>query len=585
LKRVTRILAIILLIVSGFTIVNPQTRAQGTNSWTSTASMNSPRADHTATMLEDGRVLVAGGFDAQGFLSSAEIYDTHLGSWNLTASMASPRAYHAAARLSDGRVLVAGGANNIGGKASSSEIYNPSSTLWTLTGSMNVARTSFAFVELDDGSVLAVGGFDIQGRFLTSCEIYDPTTGSWTLTGSLHTGRAALNIGSQIVKLTDGRILIEGGINPSNLVSDLASAEIYDPQTGIWSLTGSMNIPRADQSAALLQSGKVIVAGGDSPPRSPSTSEIFDPSTGRWTMATPMTEFRSADTATALLDGRVLVVGPAGSSTEVYDEGTGTWASSGSRSIATEEHTTTLLQDGRVLVAGGGFNGVLYSQADLFTPETRSGIQVNTFFTDPSLNPLPSDSKGNPAVKVTLARGIVRSTNPGQILAWVNMTNTSGSSLQSLKLNETLPVDWEVNPPWTPGVGAIHVYYANTSSLATNPDITQPSAITVSTGNPETVTLAISSFNSTPIGHSLLPGQSILLSVKLAYGLVMTSQSFASYPKNYEDSASASAWSQPFYTGTESSGAGSAFFAAYARVVGNPGSETPIMAVSKYAIT
>ena len=585
MKGIIRILAIILLVVSGFILFSPQTKAQSTDSWTSTASMNSPRADHTATILEDGRVLVAGGFDAQGFLSSAEIYDAHLGSWNLTASMASPRAYHAAVRLPDGRVLVAGGANNIAGKTSSSEIYNPSTALWTLTGSMNVARTSFALVKLDDGRVLAVGGFDTQGRFLTSCEVYDPTADSWTLTGSLHTARAALNIQSQVVKLTDGRVLIEGGLNPSNLVSDLTSAEIYDPQTEIWSFTGSLNIPRADQSAALLRSGKVIVAGGDSPPRSPSTSEIFDPSTGGWTMATLMTEFRSADTATALLDGRVLVVGPAGSSTEIYDEKTGTWASSGSRSTATEEHTATLLQDGRVLVAGGGFNGALYSQADLFTPETRMGVQVTTFFTDPSLNPLPSDSEGNPAVKVTFARGIARSTSPGQVLAWFNVTNTFGSSLQSLKMNETLPVDWEVSPPWVPGVGSIHVYYANNSSLATNPEITQPSTITVSTGNPETVTLAIPNFNSTAIGHSLLPGQSILLSVKLAYGLVMTSQSFASYPRNYEDSASASAWSLPFYTGTESSGAGSAFFVAYARVVGDPGGESPLITVSKYAIT
>jgi hypothetical protein len=75
------------------------------------------------------------------------------------------------------------------------------------------------------------------------------------------------------------------------------------------------------------------------------------------------------------------------------------------------------------------------------------------------------------------------------------------------------------------------------------------------------------------------------LSVKLAYGLIITSQSFASYPRNYEDSANASARSQPFYTGTESSGAGSAFFVAYVRVVGDPGSESPIITVSKYAIT
>src|SRR5438876_11557200 len=102
---------------------------------------------------------------------------------------------------------------------------------------MNVTRTCFALIKLDDGILLAVSGFDTQGRFLMSCEVYDPTADSWTLTGSLHTGRAALNIQSQVVKLTDGRVLIEGGINPSNQVSELTSAESYDPQTEIRSVT------------------------------------------------------------------------------------------------------------------------------------------------------------------------------------------------------------------------------------------------------------------------------------------------------------------------------------------------------------
>jgi len=72
--------------------------------------------------------------------------------------------------------------------------------------------------------------------------------------------------------------------------------------------------------------------------------------------------------------------------------------------------------------------------------------------------------------------------------------------------------------------------------------------------------------------------------VKLTYGLIKTSQSFASYPRNYADTASAAAWTLPSFTGTESSGSGSAFFVAYAKVVGDPGGDTPIIDVSKYAI-
>src|SRR3989441_6703310 len=216
--------------------------------------------------------------------------------------------------------------------------------------------------------------------------------------------------------------------------------------------------------------------------------------------------------------------------------------------------------------------------------QTLTSTRVSKFFTDSSLNPLPLDNNGNPMENVVLARSIVQSTNPGQVLAWVDVTNTGSTSLQSLKLNETLPVDWTVSPSWLTGKGAIHVYFGNTISLVTNLEITQPSTITVTTGNPEVVQDAISSLNATALGHPLMPGQSILLSVKLTYGLIKTSQSFASYPRNYTDIASAAAWTLPSYTGAKASATGSALFKAYAKVVGDPGGDAPIMDASKYAI-
>jgi len=224
------------------------------------------------------------------------------------------------------------------------------------------------------------------------------------------------------------------------------------------------------------------------------------------------------------------------------------------------------------------------SPCEPFTVTPPTTVSVSKFFTDSSLTALPLDNHGNPMVTVVLARGIVQSTNPGQVLAWVNVTNTGSTSLQSLKLNETLPVDWTVSPSWLTGKGAIHVYFGNTISLVTNLEITQPSTITVTTGNPEVVQVAISSLNATALGHPLMPGQSILLSVKLTYGLIKTSQSFASYPRNYTDIASAAAWTLPSYTGAKASATGSALFTAYAKVVGDPGQDTPIIDVSKYAI-
>jgi len=131
-------------------------------------------------------------------------------------------------------------------------------------------------------------------------------------------------------------------------------------------------------------------------------------------------------------------------------------------------------------------------------------------------------------------------------------------------------VDWMVSPAWMPpkgSVGAIHVFYANGTGLSSETEITRPFTITVSTGNPGRVQLAISNFTATTIGHPLMPGQSILLSVKLSYGLMRTSQLASSYPRNYTDTAAGVAWTQASFTGVESSGSGSAFFMADAKVV------------------
>ncbi len=205
-----------------------------------------------------------------------------------------------------------------------------------------------------------------------------------------------------------------------------------------------------------------------------------------------------------------------------------------------------------------------------------TAIGLSKFFTDSSFNPLPLDKTGNPKVDVVLAGGVVRSTNPGQVLAWVNVTNKGALAIQSLKVNETLPVDWVVAPPWMPAKGAIHVFFANTTSLATNPEITDPKTITVTTSNPETVILAIPNLNATAIGHPLLASHSILLAVKLDYGLDHTSQSFSSFPRNYTDTASAAAWTGISYTGTETSASASAFFIAYAKLLGDVNGDNKI---------
>ncbi len=205
-----------------------------------------------------------------------------------------------------------------------------------------------------------------------------------------------------------------------------------------------------------------------------------------------------------------------------------------------------------------------------FAPLLSLHLRVSDFFTDPTLKPLPTDSLGNPAVNVTIVRGTVRSTSPNQVLTWVNVTNVDGP-LQSLMLNETLPVDWQISPAWPTSRGGIHVFFAtNGTALTSLLEITNPSTVTVDPGPPQVVHLRIPNFNTSAIGHPLLRGQSILLMVKLTYSLKGTKQSPTSYPRKYTDTSTVSAWSSPSFQGLQFSGSGSAFFTAYAKTVGGP---------------
>ena len=196
-------------------------------------------------------------------------------------------------------------------------------------------------------------------------------------------------------------------------------------------------------------------------------------------------------------------------------------------------------------------------------------LTVTTHFTDTYLNPLPLDSNGRPKVDVVLTNGTVMSTNPGQILATANFSNTGSAPLQSLKANLTLPVDWAVFPNWIPAKGAIHVLLANNTSSANSLDITQQTTIMVSNTNPQLIQLTIPSFNNTMIGHPLMPGQSLLLTAKLAYALKGTSQNHTSYPRNYTDTASANAWTGPTFTGTAFTANASSLFTGNVKVLGD----------------
>ena len=248
-------------------------------SWTPVAgSLNYRRVSHTATLLSNGKVLVTGGYDQFAVpnprLSSAELYDPASESWTQTGSLHDPRESATATLLPNGKVLVAGGYGGSIGYPSRTELYDPASGNWTVTGSLHTARTSHTATLLPNGKVLVAAGESNTGT-LSSAELYDPASGSWTVTGSLNTGR----YGHTATLLPNGQVLVAGGT--PNTGGCASCAELYDPVAGGWTVSSSLNNPRFFHSATLLANGKVLVAGGlGNGVTELSSAELYDPGLG-----------------------------------------------------------------------------------------------------------------------------------------------------------------------------------------------------------------------------------------------------------------------------------------------------------------
>lgn len=341
------------------------------NAWMHASALKAGRENHTALLLHDGTVLVVGGEGEQP-LAEAEIYDPASDTWSPAGSLATPRTGHTATVLADGRVLVVGGFptrhEDCCLALAAAEIFDPATRTWTHAGELNDRRAAHSATLLHDGRVLIAGGYGFSDDPMASAELFDPTTITFQRTGRL----VASRYGHSATLLQNGMVLVARGSNDADLITTLRSAELYDPATGRWMLTGRLAKGSVYHTATAMPEGTVIVTGGygGGMGRGPTfaISERYVPSTGTWEVLPDMHVARYAHSSVAIGDGRLLVTGGVallGTMPRVYtvefddveelDVASMRWTERDNLTTPRRGHTATILGDGRVFVVGGRF--------------------------------------------------------------------------------------------------------------------------------------------------------------------------------------------------------------------------------------
>jgi hypothetical protein len=346
-----------------------------------TGHMVEARNQHSATLLQDGRVLITGGFDGSSRIRTCEIYNPQTQQWRATESMMHSRTNHAATVLPDGRVFVTGGTGINDRSLYWFTVFEPVAETWStvLTGgttatATEVTRSSHTATLLGDGRVLIAGGYSTtQGDYERSYEFYDPATHLSRYPDKAEPWMNRKRYCHSATVLQDGRVFVAGGYNDEEAY--LPYCEIYDPGTDTWTDADPMSMSRMYHTAFLLEDGRVFVAGGKNTTTTHTIMcEIYDPATDTWSSTGSMRENRSRHRAVMLGDGRVLAAGNVFTkTTEMFliAGGSGSWTFDDDLIRQRHLFSMTRFSNDVVLIAGGvdDTQGHLYlTSCELFVP-------------------------------------------------------------------------------------------------------------------------------------------------------------------------------------------------------------------------